>query len=254
MSKYGQFCPVAKSLEILGDRWTLLIIREMLIGMTHFNDLERGLPGISRPLLAQRLRQLQRAGVVDKRLNESGRKTTEYQLTRAGWELQSVIGTLMMWGEAWAFSEPTPEELDPVLLMWRLRNDVHRDRLPASRVVIQYDFRVPGKGNFWLLLTPADVTLCLTDPGYEIDVLVTAELAIFYKLYWGRITYDQAIRDYGVTVEGMPQLVKAFPNWFAWNSANGLRAAKTDRELRLTSVVSERNKRTDESARIGSSF
>jgi len=235
MSKYGQYCPVAKSLEILGDRWTLLIIREFLIGMSHFNDLERGLPGISRPLLAQRLRQLQKAGIVEKLSTKTGRQSTAYQLTPAGWELQKVMDGLMLWGEAWAFSEPTPEELDPVLLMWRLRNDVRKERLPESRVVVQYDFRVRGKGYFWLVLTQADVTLCLTDPGYEVNVWVSADLAIFYKMYWGRITYSEALQN-GVKVEGIAPMVEAFPEWFAWNSANGIRAVRAARELRLNVV------------------
>src|ERR1051325_2778056 len=108
MSKYGQFCPVAKSLEILGDRWTLLIVRDMLTGTKHFNDLERGLPRISRALLANRLRQLQHAGIIEKRLNGSGRQTTEYLLTQSGQELMNVVGSLMVWGETWAFSDPTP--------------------------------------------------------------------------------------------------------------------------------------------------
>jgi DNA-binding HxlR family transcriptional regulator len=243
MSKYGQFCPVAKSLDILGDRWTLLIVRELLIGTTHFNDLERGLPGISRTLLAQRLRQLQKTGVVEKRLNSGGRQSTEYRLTPAGRELQGVMGALMMWGEAWAFGEPEPEELDPVLLMWRLRADIRRDKLPPKRVVIQFDFRVPGKGNFWLILTTADVTLCLTDPGYEIDVLVTADLAAFYKLYWGRITYEQAILDYEITVEGMPPLVQAIPDWFAWSAARGIQAVRARRNASLSQHESEQSSR-----------
>lgn len=236
MSKYGQYCPVARSLEILGDRWTLLIVREFLIGMTHFNDLERGLPGISRPLLAQRLRQLQKAGILEKINTKVGRQSTAYQLTPAGWELQKVMDGLMVWGEAWAFSEPTPEELDPVLLMWRLRNEVMKERLPEGRVVIQYDFRVRGKGYFWLVLTQADVTLCLTDPGYEVNVWVSADLAIFYKMYWGRITYTEALQDYGMRVEGTAPLVAAFPDWFAWYSANGIRAVRAARELRLNVV------------------
>lgn len=236
MSKYGQYCPVARSLEILGDRWTLLIVREFLIGMSHFNDLERGLPGISRPLLAQRLRQLQKAGIIEKLNTKGGRQTTAYQLTPAGWELQKVMDGLMVWGEAWAFSEPTPEELDPVLLMWRLRNEVMKERLPDGRVVIQYDFRVRGKGYFWLVLTQADVTLCLTDPGYEVNVWVSADLAIFYKMYWGRITYGEALQDYGMRVEGTAPLVAAFPDWFAWHSANGIRAVRAARELRLNVV------------------
>lgn len=237
ISKYGQFCPVAKSLDVLGDRWTLLIVRDMLIGTTHFNDLERGLPGISRGLLAQRLKQLHQIGIIEKRLHESGRQTTEYQLTQAGRELEGVIFALMVWGEAWAFAEPTPEELDPVLLMWWLRSDVQRDRLPPSRTVVQYDFRVGKKDYFWLVMTTADVTLCLTDPGYEVDVLVTADLAAFYKLWWGRITYEQAVGEYGVMVEGSPQMIRDFPNWFGWSAAAGLNAVKAMREQRLQPQV-----------------
>ena len=232
MAKYGQFCPVARSLEILGDRWTLLIIRDMLIGVTHFNELERGLPGISRGLLARRLKQLQHAGVIEKR-EGSGRGSTEYHLTEAGRDLEGTIFSLMSWGEAWAFADPTPEELDPVLLMWWLRADVRRDQLPLSRIVVEYDFRVKGKGSFWLVLTSSDVTLCLTDPGFGVDVLVTASLTAFYKLWWGRISYDQAIHDYGVMVEGTPNLVRAFPDWFAWSAAHGLQAMKAKRQMQL---------------------
>jgi len=217
MSKYGQFCPVARALEILGDRWTLLIIREMLGGMSHFNDLERGLPRISRSLLATRLRQLQQAGIIEKRLTDSGRSTTEYHLTQAGRELRHVVGALWVWGEAWAFGDPTPEELDPVLLMWRLRNEVNVKQLPDFRVVAQFDFCGAATVTFWLILTTEDVTLCLTDPGYEINVLVTADLAVTYKLWGGRIGYREALNDYNVTVEGVPSLVRAFPKWFGWD-------------------------------------
>jgi hypothetical protein len=139
----------------------------------------------------------------------------------------------MVWGEAWAFAEPTPEELDPVLLMWWLRSDVQRDRLPPSRIVVQYDFRVGKNDYFWLVMTTADVTLCLTDPGYEVDVLVTADLAAFYKLWWGRITYEQAVGDHGVMVEGPPQMIRDFPDWFGWSAAAGLNAVKAMREQRL---------------------
>jgi DNA-binding HxlR family transcriptional regulator len=219
MSKYGQYCPVAKSLEILGDHWTLLIIRDMLTGTTHFNDLERGLPGISRALLATRLKQLQRAGVIAKRLTDSGRNSTEYQLTQAGQELLPVVMSLRTWGEAWAFGEPTPEELDPVLLMWWMRNRVSRERLPAHRVVVQFDFHGVAVVSFWMILTTHDASICLTDPGYEINVLVSADLAALFKLWAGRISYQEALRDYEVSVEGIPSLIYAFPNWFGWSAA-----------------------------------
>jgi DNA-binding HxlR family transcriptional regulator len=229
MTKYGQFCPVAKSLEILGDQWTLLIVRDMLGGVSHFNDLERGLPGISRALLSKRLRQLQRAGVIEKRLHAARRQSTEYALTQAGRELEGVIGALTVWGEAWAFSDPEPEELDPVLLMWWLRSDVQREKLPEARVVVEFDFLTDRRAYFWLVMTPTDVSLCLTDPGYEIDVLVTAELATFYKLWWGQLSYGQTLRDHGVIIEGNTRLVHEFPSWFSWSAArhmNGLRARR----------------------------
>ena len=219
MSKYGQYCPLAKSLDILGDRWTLLIIRDMFYGMTHFNDLERGLPGISRPLLANRLRKLQKAGIIEKQVHSSGRKTTEYHLTQAGGELLSVVRDLVEWGAKWAFGDPSPEELDPVLLMWWMRSRVNTDQLPEQRVVVQYHFRGEKIGTFWMILTKAEVTLCLTDPGYEIDILVTADLATYYSLWYGRISYREAVLNDGVLVEGMPRLVRAFPSWFAWSHA-----------------------------------
>ena len=218
MSKYGQFCPVARSLELLGDHWTLLIVRDMLTGTTHFNDLERGLPGISRALLASRMRHLQHAGVVEKRFNSDGRSTTEYQLTQAGKELMGVVGALREWGEAWAFGDPRPEELNPVLLMWWLRGQVDRSQLPEQRIVAQFDFHGADRASFWLILTKTDVTLCLVDPGFEIDILVTADLATFFKLWGGRIGYQDALNDFDVSVEGLPQLVRTFPYWFRWGS------------------------------------
>ena len=231
MTKYGQYCPVAKALEILGDRWTLLIIRDMLTGTTHFNDLERGLPGISRALLAGRLRHLQRAGIIEKRLNGSARAATEYQLTQAGQELLDVVMSLRAWGEAWAFGDPTPEELDPVLLMWWMRNRVNVDRLPEHRVVAQFDFHGAARVTFWLILTKADISICLTDPGYEINLLVAANLATFYKLWGGRIRYHEAVSDYDVSVEGIPSLIRAFPDWFGWSAGapamNSARALNT---------------------------
>jgi DNA-binding HxlR family transcriptional regulator len=209
-----------------------LVIRDMLGGVSHFNDLERGLPGISRALLSKRLRQLQRAGVIDKQLHTARRQSTEYVLTQAGYELEGVIGALTVWGEAWAFAEPEPEELDPVLLMWRLRGDFDRENLPPVRVVVQFDFMLERRVYFWLVMTSADVTLCLTDPGYDVDVTVTSDLAAFYKLWWGQITYREALRDYGVILEGRRALLPEFPGWFRWGAAHhmaGLRELRGQR-------------------------
>lgn len=220
MSKYGQYCPIAQALELIGDRWTLLIIRDMLTGTKHFNDFERGLPGISRGLLSKRLRQLQDSGIIEKHENETGRKTTEYHLTSAGCELQDVISALLMWGTKWSFGDPTADQLDPVLLMWWVHQRVNIDQLPPGQVVVQFNFTGAKTITFWLLLTRDDVTLCMTDPGFEIDVLVRADLAAFFKLWLGRISYEEALDSGNVQVDGLPRLVSAFPDWFAWSAAH----------------------------------
>src|ERR687897_3156272 len=120
MHLYGQYCPVARAAEILADRWTVLIIRELLADVSHFNELERGLPHISRTLLAERLRRLERASVVEQRVDAGG-KRTGYRLTPAGRDLQRIIDDLGGWGARWAFGNPRPNELDPIVLMWWMR-------------------------------------------------------------------------------------------------------------------------------------
>jgi hypothetical protein len=179
------------------------------------------LPWSSRALLANRLRQLQHADVVEKQFDGPGRQSAAYRLTQAGRELYGVIGASRAWGEAWAFGDPALEEVDPVLPMWWMRRWAAVDRLPQRRIVAQFDFHGfdhhgPAKESFWLVLTRADVALCLTDPGYEVQVLVTADLATFYKVWGGRTAYRDALASGRVRVDGQPRFVRAFPHWFGW--------------------------------------
>jgi DNA-binding HxlR family transcriptional regulator len=219
MYQYGQYCPVARATEILGDRWTLLIVRDLLLGTSHFNDLERGLPGISRAVLADRLRRLQRVGLLEKCVTSNGRQTTQYVLTAAGEELQSVIDVLMSWGATWAFGGPRTEELDPVLLMWWMRGRICAERLSEKRIVIQFDFHSQRHETYWLLIEEDDASVCISDPGYEIDVVVTADLSVFYQLWLGRISYREAVSEYGVKIDAIPAYIRAFPHWFSWSPA-----------------------------------
>jgi DNA-binding HxlR family transcriptional regulator len=229
MYKYGQYCPIAKAVEIVGDRWTLLIVRDLLTGTCHFNDLERGLPGISRGLLADRLRRLQQMGLVEKVNRRKLRRRTAYYLTEAGQELQAVVNSLLEWGARWAFEEPEEDDLDPVLLMWWMRSRVCHDELPEHRVVVQFDFTGAKYESFWLVLTQEDVSVCLTDPGFGLDVLVTADLATFFQIWLGRISFDHAFQDGLVEVDAIPSLAQAFPSWFAYSlAAPAVRAVAAD--------------------------
>lgn len=226
MYKYGQYCPIAKAVEILGDRWTLLIVRDLLTGTCHFNDLERGLPGISRGLLADRLRRLERLALVEKVELKNGRQRTAYYPTKAGRELKSVINELLVWGARWAFEEPEEQDLDPTLLMWWMRDRVCVEELPEHRVVVRFDFTGAKYEKFWLVLTKGDVSLCLTDPGFELNVVVTADLSTFFQIWLGRVSYFDALRDGRVEVDAIPRLADAFPTWFAYSlAAPAVRAA-----------------------------
>jgi DNA-binding HxlR family transcriptional regulator len=219
MNGYGQYCPVAKAIEVLGDRWTLLIVRDLLTGANHFNELERGLPGISRGLLAARLRWLQRAGVIEKIEQARGRRRTEYRLTQAGLDLRAVINALLVWGAQWAFEEPSPDDLDPLLLLWWMRGAVRADKLPERQVVAQFDFTGARSATYWLVLKQADTSLCLTHPGFEIDVRVMADLATFFEIWLGRVRMGDALHDGRVVIDAAPALTKAFPSWFTYSLA-----------------------------------
>jgi DNA-binding HxlR family transcriptional regulator len=146
MQKYKQYCPVARASEILADRWTPLIVRELILGSHRFNEIDRGLPGISRSLLSSRLRDLEDAGVVE-RLPRAQSKVGEYHLSEAGRELSSVIEALGAWGVSWAFGDPRPEELDAALLVWKIHQRINRDLLPDTRTVVEFDFTARAEGG-----------------------------------------------------------------------------------------------------------
>lgn len=226
MYKYGQYCPIAKATEILGDRWTLLIVRDMLTGTQHFNDFERGLPGISRGLLADRLRRLEQVGIVEKLEKEYGRNRTQYQLTKSGQELYPVIDSLLNWAAKWAFGEPEQNDLDPILLLWWMRDRVRVDQLPDQRIVVQFDFKGAVKETDWLVLQKEDVSVCLSHPGFEIDVLVTADIATLFKVWLGRMEFSEAVQQQQIEIDAVPALARAFPDWFAYSyAAPAVRAA-----------------------------
>jgi DNA-binding HxlR family transcriptional regulator len=216
MRSYAQYCPIAKGSEILGDRWTLLIVREMLGGASGFNELQRGLPGISRSVLTDRLRSLERAEIVERRTGPSGR-TLGYRLTLAGRDLEPVVQAIGEWGVTWAFTDPRPEELDPDLLIVWMARHVDRDQLPADRTVIQFDFRDPAR-RYWMVLEPSDVSVCLQHPGFDVDLEVRVDTATLYRVYLGRAVLGGAMRAGKLTMRGPRALQRSFGRWFAWSA------------------------------------
>jgi DNA-binding HxlR family transcriptional regulator len=216
MQKYRQYCPVARASQIVADRWTPLILRELILGSHRFNQIERGLPGISRSLLASRLRDLERAGVID-RLPGAQSRSPEYHLSAAGRDLKTVIEAIGAWGVRWAFGEPEPEELDAGLLVWKIHQRIKRELLPDRRVVVEFDFTGPHGRRVWLLLERREVSVCVTPPGFDNDLVVRADVALFYRLWLGYVEYSDAIRCGSVVVEGIPALARQLPHWLMWS-------------------------------------
>lgn len=221
MSKYGQYCPMARAVEILGDRWTLLIVRDMFCGAEHFNQLERGLPGISRSLLSERLRRLEKNGILTRQPAPTGRKSS-YHLTQAGLDLFPVVDSLTHWGARWAFGEPRPDELQPLLLMWWMRGRVSPQNLPAFRVVIEFRFPETRPRDYWMVLNPEDVSICVTHPGFEVDLFVTADLASLYKVWVGRLSFSTALANDQIIIDASPEFAHAFPTWFTLSPVSGI--------------------------------
>jgi DNA-binding HxlR family transcriptional regulator len=211
-ASYHQFCPVAKAMEILDERWTLLLIRELVAGSDHFNDLRRGLPRMSPSLLSKRLRQLERAGILDRTTSASG---IRYVLSPAGLALRPVVEALGSWGMRW-IGELGDEDLDPSLLLWDMRRNVNHDAIPRGRTVVKFTFSdVPAAArHWWLVITPHDADVCDLDPGYGVTVTLTSSLRMMTEIWRGDLTWSSAVGSGALDIDGPAADRRAIPAWF----------------------------------------
>lgn len=213
MRSYGQYCPIARASEILAERWTPIILRDILNGVNTFSELANGAPGLSRTLLSSRLNELGRAGVITIEPNPEGRGHI-YTPTEAGRDLGQVMLALGTWGERWI--ELAPEHVDPgvVLESW-VRFYLDHDRLPEHRVVVRFEFPdLPIKSNeLWCIFNGTESEVCRTHPGFTEDLVATIESKALSEWHLGRIIWTQAIRDHRIKVSGPPTLAKSLPTW-----------------------------------------
>ena len=214
--RYGQFCPVALAAEVIAERWTPLVVRELLCGSVRFNELQRGVPRMSSALLARRLKELQFAGIVERRRREDG--SFEYHLTRAGRELFPVVEQMGLWAQRWLRHDLVETaDLDPDLLMWDIRRTVVAKFPPRSRRYV-VEFRLSGvpisRRRYWLVFEQDAVDLCYRDPGFEVDLFIEAALRALTRVWVGHITIEQAIRDGQLRLDGQRADIARFRSWF----------------------------------------
>jgi DNA-binding HxlR family transcriptional regulator len=211
-TRYYQFCPVAKAMELLDERWTLLVVRELLAGSEHFNDIRRGVPRMSPTMLSKRLRHLTRGGVVERVVRGDD---VRYVLTQAGRELLPVVEAVGAWGARWV-GELGDEDLDPKLLLWDMHRNVDHDAVPGTRVVIR--FRFPdvdaGSRDWWLVLADGEADVCDADPGHPVALTVTSDLRHLVRVWRGDVTWSLAVGSGAVAVQGPAALRRALPTWF----------------------------------------
>ena len=212
---YKQFCPVAMASETLCTRWTVVLLRELIAGSTRFNDLRRGLPRMSPALLSQRLKELEAAGVVERKRG-SDANLYEYHLTKSGRELEPIIMAFGVWGQRWVETEPTLENLDVQLLMWDMRRSLNTTPMPKRRSTIQFIFTgaPQNQRQCWLVVTPGEpVELCSIDPGYEVDLYVASDLRSMTAIWMGLDTVRKAVSDGRVKLTGDRQLASNMQTW-----------------------------------------
>jgi DNA-binding HxlR family transcriptional regulator len=213
MAGYGRYCPVALGTDVIADRWTPLILRELFMGSRRFNEIARGLPGISRTLLAQRLRHLEGKGVLERWPSLRGRGD-EYHLTPAGDALQAVVAAIGEWSVHWMFTEFHPDEIDSQTLTWWLHRNVDHDRVPPGRVVIELRHTAPQRVHVWMVIDRGDVSVCPQHPGYDVDVIVTCATPVLANVFCGIDNWSRATSSGDIRIDGPPRLVRALPRWF----------------------------------------
>jgi DNA-binding HxlR family transcriptional regulator len=208
--EYGQFCPVALASEVLAERWTLLVVRELLAGAQRFNDIRRGVPRISATLLKQRLETLEHAGIVA----PTSADAPGYRLTEAGQSLRAVLVSIGEWGQRWA-RDIGPEDLDPGWLVWAMHRRLDTRAMPPGRSVIRIEFvDVPAKQRrFWLVHREGKVDVCLKDPGYDTTVCVSTRVRTLAEVWRGIRSMKDELRAGRIHLDGSSECCRAFPGW-----------------------------------------
>jgi DNA-binding HxlR family transcriptional regulator len=213
MTRYADYCPIATGVDVLGDRWTPLVIRELMVGASGFNEIHRGIPRVSRTLLAQRLRQLERQGLVVREAAARGRPG-RYQLTPAGEALTPVVWAMGHWAAEWVFGDPTDEDCDGLSVIWRMHQHVLPTKLPKERTVVHVQLSGVGAAEGWLELERSGVSVCKDDQGHDVDLVLQADTAQMQRWLVGRATFRELMSNGDARLIGPSRLSRAFPTWF----------------------------------------
>jgi len=230
---YGQYCPFSLAVELLCQRWTLLVVSRLFFGCRRFNEIHRGVPRMSPSLLSKRLGQLERAGLVETR-KAPGERGREYLLTPAGRDLEPIIGTLAAWGQQWA-RDLIDDDLDPAFLVWSMHLRMDTRAMPDGRTVLEFAFSgAPAEcERFWLVHEGGDVEMCLKDPELDVDLFVRSDLRRFIEAWRGFRDLRREIRAGHIELHGPRELQRQFPSWLQLHATAPIERLRPGRERDL---------------------
>jgi DNA-binding HxlR family transcriptional regulator len=228
------YCPIAASVEVLGDRWTPLIIREMMVGSGGFNEIHRGIPRVSRTLLAQRLRELERRELVTHEAGRAGHPGV-YALTEAGLALTPIVWAMGAWAAEWMFGDPSDEDCDGLTLIWRTHQAAIPAKLPETRTVVHLVLTGPGGAQGWLDIQRPGITVCKDDQGLPVDLALEANTAQMHRWLVGLVPLRDLVANGNARFLGPSRLAKAFPTWF--DTALFARSLRRAEQRRLADAV-----------------
>ncbi len=216
MVRYGQYCPVAMTAEVLCTRWTMLVIRELLCGSARFNDLRRGVPRMSPALLSQRLRELEQVGIVARVPQRKGGELHEYALTEAGRALGPLVQSFAAWGQTWMEEQATLDNASVDHLMWEMQVHIRPNHMPhrPSVVSFQYKDQEAAKARWWVVFEREErAEVCHEDPGSEIDLYVATDLPTMTAIWLGLATIKDREAAGSLLFTGNRKLADAMPAW-----------------------------------------
>ena len=230
---YGQYCPLALAMEIFGQRWTMLVISRIIDGCHTFNEIHRGVPGISPSLLSHRLNELIDHGIVFREKHPQKTSYT-YHVTEAGQDLESIIMNIAIWGQHWG-RDMRLEDMDPAFLAWSMHTRINTQAMPSGRIVMEFEFTGTSHdvNRFWLVHELGKVDMCLKHPGYETDILITSDLKIFIEAWRGLRDLRAEINERQINLTGPSTLRKSFPDWLLLSSLAPYARKREGRERSL---------------------
>jgi DNA-binding HxlR family transcriptional regulator len=213
--EFGQFCPIAKATEIIGEKWMILILREVLMGSTRFNELQRGLSMISPAVLSKRLSSAVDYGLILKK-KLPGQKGYEYLPTKAAKELLPIFIELGNWGMRWTREHLTEKDFDVDFLLLYLQRSIQPENLPGKETTIRFSFTdLEHQPNWWILVRNDEVDVCTIDPGREVDIYFTCSAKCMSDIWMGETSYKKEIANKNLKLVGPRVLTRNVTDWMS---------------------------------------